>query len=236
MSNLNKIKIIGEVGSNHMNDFETGKKLIDFCKITGCSFAKFQLWKTDDLYKGTKLYEDAKKYELGFDLAKKFFDYGKKIGIDVFFSVFYPEAIIFCESIGVKYYKVSNAFSVNKSIVDGCLNTNKPVIISFSEQHPMNTELLNDKRVIPLYTIPLYPPKYSDFNLDFLKKIIEYDGGYSNHYTDLFFSLLSIYFGAKWIELHIKLDGICEKSPDVICSLTPKQLKKFMIMKDKILE
>lgn len=228
-----KTKVIGEVGANHMGSFETGKKLIDLCKDVGCELVKFQLWRADDLYRGEEIYDTAKKLELGFDLAKKFFDYGKEVEIDVFFSVFYPEAITFCEKIGVKCYKISNAFSVNKEIVEGCLNTGKPVFISFSDYYDVDEDLLKNPNVIPLYTIPKYPPDYKNFNLDFLKKMISKGGGYSNHYMDLFFPLLSIYFGSKWIELHVKLDKVCEASPDVVCSLTPKQLKKFMLAKNK---
>jgi len=227
-----KIKIIGEIGSNHMNDFGTGKQIIDLCKETGCELAKFQLFRADN-FKWHKEYNRMKKLELSFDLAKKFFDYGEEVGIDVFFSVFYPEAITFCEEIGVKYYKISNAFSVNKEIVGECLGTGRPVFVSFSEYYDIDENLLKNPNVIPLYTIPKYPPDYKNFNLDFLKKMINRGGGYSNHYTDLFFPLLSAYLGSKWIELHVKLDKVCEASPDVVCSLTPKQLEEFMLIKNK---
>jgi len=222
------VKIIGEIGSNHMGDFEKGKQLIDLCKENGCKLAKFQLWKADDLYKGTKMYEKAKKYELGFDLAKRFFDYGKEIGIDVIFSVFYPEAITFCEAIGVKYYKISAAFSNNIDIVNGCLKTKKPVIVSFGGFFKTDADLFYNKRVIPLYTVPSYPPEFSEFNMAFLQENLKRKGGYSNHYTDMFFSKLATYLGAEWVELHVRLDKGCEDSPDIVCSITPSQLEEFV--------
>jgi len=230
-----RTKIIGEIGLNHMNDFETGKKLIDLCIETGCSLAKLQLWKADDLFKGKDTYEQNKKFELSNSLATKFFDYGKENGMDIFFSVFYPEAVDFCEELGVKYYKLSNAFSINKEMVKKCLNTKKPVIISFSDYYPIDYRLVSNKQVIPLYVVPVYPPKYSDFNIGRLKKIIDAGGGYSNHYTDLFFPMLSVYLGASWIEAHIKLDNeISKGSPDDVCSLTADQLREFANWQNKV--
>ena len=123
-------EIICDIGSNHMGKIEIGKKLIDECNKNGCSAIKMQLWNADDLYKNTPIYETTKKLELDFDKAKILFEYAKKKNIDLFFSVFYPEAVDFCETLGVKYYKIA-ARSINDyKLLEYVADTDKPIFIN----------------------------------------------------------------------------------------------------------
>ena len=225
-------KIICEIGSNHIGHIEIGKKLINECKNIGCSAVKLQLWKADDLYKDTSIYELTKKLELNFDMAKSLFEYAKKINVDLFFSVFYPEAVDFCERIGVKYYKIAarsiNDYKLLKYVAD----TNKPIFVSFSNEYKYDiNRLINifkGNQIIQMYTVSKYPPKSNDFDFDFLNRIIFGNGGYSNHYRDLYTCQLAIFLGALWIEAHVMLKNECRTSPDNVCSLTVEQLKELI--------
>lgn len=231
-------KFVGEIGSNHMRKFQIGKKLIDACKENGCSLIKMQLWKADDLYKGSPIYEQTKKLELNFDLAERFFKYAKDQGIDLFFSVFYPEAVDFCEEIGVKYYKIAAGSLQDYRLLEYVGSTDKPMFISFSNEHKYDekrlAKIFKGNQVIQLYTVSKYPAKPEDFDCSFLEEIIFRNGGYSNHYTDLHACQLAICLGAFWIELHVMLEKECKKSPDCICSLTIDQLKELIEWQNKI--
>ena len=231
-------KIIGEIGSNHMGSITQGKQLIDICKKIGCSSVKFQLWRADDLYKKTSIYNIAKKLEISFDMGKQLFMHGKEKNIDVFFSVFYLNAIDFCEEIGVKYYKVA-ARSINEyDLLKKIASTKKPVFISLSKEHNHDIQkirkIFENNATTYLYTISKYPPRLNDFSFNNFKEIIQNGGGYSNHFTNLYTSQIAMFLGASWIELHVMLEKGCEKSPDVVCSITTFQLKELITWQNKI--
>lgn len=231
-------KIIGEIGSNHMGSIIQGKQLIDICKKIGCSCVKFQLWRADDLYKNTSIYDATKKLEISFDMGKQLFMHGKEKNIDVFFSVFYLDAIDFCEEIGVKYYKVA-ARSINDyDLLKKTASTKKPVFISLSKEYPHDLSKIKNifkkNNVIFMYTVSKYPPQLNDFSFNNFKEIIQNGGGYSNHFINLYASQIAMFLGASWIELHIMLEKGCEKSPDVVCSITTSQLKELITWQNKI--
>jgi len=228
-------QIIAEIGSNHLGDYEVGKKLIKSCKDIGCSLIKMQLWKADDLYKDSPIYEQTKKLELSFDLAKRFFDYANTIGIDLFFSVFYDDAVDFCEEIGVKYYKIAARSVRNYSLLVKVAKTGKPVFVSFSVegiQRDMDKvkeifrNVLSSGDIIPFYTVSKYPPEFSDFDVSVLKKIVLQNGGYSNHYLHEYTCIFAALLGASWIEIHV-ISRKYFSSPDVVCSWDFKQLDEF---------
>jgi len=223
-------KIIAELGSNYMGDIKIGKKLIDACKGQ-CDLIKLQLWKAEDLYKNTDIYEITKKLELSFDMAKQLFDYAKKQGIDLFFSVFYPEAVDFCEEIGVKYYKVASRSTSDYRLLKKIAQTNKHVFVSYSKQHACDKEkieqIFSNNKLTTLYCISLYPPSFDDFSYF---ELIKATGGYSNHYKDLYASQFSMFINVQWIELHVMLEQH-QDSPDAVCSITEKQLKELSLWK-----
>ena len=47
-----KIKIIAEIGWNHMGDMELAKKMISEAASAGADIAKFQTWSVKDLING----------------------------------------------------------------------------------------------------------------------------------------------------------------------------------------
>jgi len=239
-----KSKIIVELGSNHMNSIDIGKDLLDTCKVLGCTMVKMQLWKADDLYKDTPIYEQTKKLELGYDLAKYFFDYAKSIGVDLFFSVFNQEAVDFCEKIGVKYYKIAARSTNDYDLVKKIARTNKKTFVSFSKKHNnINFDIHIIERIfsecstllnmIPLYSISEYPPKPEEFDILMLQDIIDdNNGGYSNHYLSIYPCIIASSLGASYIEIHV-MSKLFPESPDKVCSWDFEKLDKFIkIMKE----
>ena len=62
----NKIKIIAEIGWNHMGNIHLAEKMIKAAAKAGADFCKFQTWSVDNLKKGPwdkdgrrKIYEKA---------------------------------------------------------------------------------------------------------------------------------------------------------------------------------
>ena len=74
---------IAEICSNHLNDINRCKKLIDKAKEIGCHAVKFQLFKAEQLFAKeillkSKQHKKIKKLELSRKLIPKLSNYAKK--------------------------------------------------------------------------------------------------------------------------------------------------------------
>ncbi len=210
-----KIKTIAEIGSNWNGNTNLAKKIILSAKKANIDFVKFQMWRANDLY--TDSHPDwkfIKKSELGLKSAKIMKIYSDKIGIGCFWSVFYPEAVDYLESINVKLYKIASITSALKhkfalETLEKVAATKKPVIISMGlggDLKLINKIFRNNKKIF-LYCISDYPTKIK--KIDF--KNIQKFGGFSDH-TDG--SIAPILFALKcknldsikYLEKHVSVD------------------------------
>lgn len=222
------MEIIAEIGSNHCGDFEIGKRLIDELYDSGITLIKMQLWKAEDLYKGAD-YDKAKPFELSFELAEKFFKYCKEMCIDLFFSVFYEDAVDFCERIDVRHYKIAARTVENTKLVKKVLETGKPTYISFSSLYGDPIKSYNSIRELgyeftPMYTVSKYPSHIMDVNFKHFSYFANRNGGFSNH--DITSS--SVFYAdlhkMKVAEIHMMLDDQPD-SPDTVCSWKISELR-----------
>ena len=209
---------IAEIGSNWLGDIQIAKEIIKKCKEAGANAVKFQMWRADDLYQGKY-----KEYELTFEKAKIIKQYCDFIGIEFFCSVFYPEAVGFLESLGVKRYKLaSRTMKVNDpysaETIYAVERTRKPIIYSNGSLYPYTK---NKK----LYCIPEYPANPDKIDWE---ELLECDG-FSDH-------TLGIEMALKYarlrpdsiIEKHVKLDD--NLSPDSPFSITTQELATLITL------
>jgi len=197
-ANKSNLKIVAEIGSNWNGSIKTGKKIIKQLKNVGTDAVKFQMWKAADLYKPTHPnWNEIKKSEMTFKHAKEFKKYSDQIGIDCFWSVFYPEAVDYLESIDVNYYKIASRTSalLDKNSEDTMIaiaKTRKPVIISmgFGGNRMKIDKIFKKNKKFWLYCISKYPTNIKE--IDF-KSIQRYDG-FSDHTED---SLAPILYALK---------------------------------------
>ena len=208
---------IAEIGSNWLGDIQIAKGIIKKCKEAGADAVKFQMWRADDLYQGKY-----KEYELTFEKAKIIKQYCDFIGIEFFCSVFYPEAVGFLESLGVKRYKLaSRTWLESEETIQAVGNTNKPMIYS-NPHHLFYTKRDIDRE---LYCIPEYPANPDKIDW---KELLECDG-FSDH-------TLGIEMALKYarlrpdsiIEKHVKLDD--NLSPDSPFSITTQELATLITL------
>ena len=186
--NKNNFKIIAEIGSNWNGDIKVGKKIIRELKKSGVDAVKFQMWKANELYDSSHTnWNEIKKSELTCKHAKEFKKYSDKIGIDCFWSVFYPEAVDYLEKIGVKYYKIASRTSalLDKNSEDTMIaiaKTKKPVIISmgFGGSKTKIKNIFKNNKKYWLYCISEYPTDIKKINFKLMQK---YDG-FSDHTED----------------------------------------------------
>ena len=186
--NQSNFKIIAEIGSNWNGDIKIGKKIIRELKKSGADAVKFQMWKAKELYDPSHPnWNEIKKSELTCKHAKEFKKYADKIGIDCFWSVFYPEAVECLEKIGVKYYKIASRTSAlldknSKDTMIAIAKTKKPVIISmgFGGNKIKIKNIFKNNHKYWLYCISEYPTDINKINFKLMQK---YDG-FSDHTED----------------------------------------------------
>jgi len=203
--------IIAEIGQNHCGSMGLAKRLILLAKDNGADLVKFQL------YDSEKLYSEKQESELSYEDAKVLFDYGKKIGIEVFFSVFDVERVKWCEKIGVKRYKIAYSQRFNRELINSIYNTGKEVIISNNG----DVIISNHSLTRLLYCIPSYPASPDDYHLKHYKLY----SGISDHTIGLDCAKTALSKGAQIIEKHFSIDH--ETGVDAEWSMTPSELKEL---------
>ena len=94
--------VIAEIGSNWEGNYVKAKKIIRECKKAGVDAVKFQMWKAEELYnKSHPNWNEIKRSELSFQMAKKLKEFSDKQKIEFFCSAFYPDGVKFLISINV---------------------------------------------------------------------------------------------------------------------------------------
>lgn len=211
--------VIAEIGQNHCGDMVLARRLICLAKDNGADLVKFQL------YDSEKLYGEKQSTELSKDDAFMLFEYGKRTGIEVFFSVFDRERIGWCEEIKVSRYKIACGEAGNKFLTNDVLRTHTPVILSSEFRRG------KDSRILVLYCIPKYPATLADlkFNqVDFTKDF----QGYSDHTIGLNASYVALARGAATIEKHFAVNH--KTGVDGPWSMTPPELQKLRKFADDL--
>ena len=204
------LKIIAECGCNWNGNISNAFKMIKKAKEIGVDYVKFQIFKEEHIENHPK-FKELKKMILDCDQIEVLYDAGKKIGIEVFFTPFFPEAIDWLEKIGVLMYKVRYLDQNNYQLYKRLKKTKKIFLISCQE--PKYTLYSNiafyQKNVRYLYCVPNYPAKYKNYfplSTDF--------HGISDHTPDL--GLLKFVAqnmtSYEYFEKHIKLDDDCIES------------------------
>lgn len=195
--------IVAEIGQNFCGDIALAKFLISEAKVGGAKLAKFQL------YDSVKGYGYTQPEELNKGQAVELFNYGKEIGIGVFFSVFDLKRIEWCEEIGVEYYKLAYSQRNNHELISAIQKTGKTWFGSG----------------IDLYCIPKYPAELSDLRFDRVD-FKENWYGYSDHTVGLDACKIAIARGAQVIEKHFAIDH--KTGVDAPWSMTPAELTELV--------
>lgn len=231
-----KTFVVAEIGSNWEGSVKKSEKIIQECKNAGADAVKFQMWRASDLYSiNHPEWETIKKSELTFDKAKILKKLSDKNKIEFFCSAFYPEAVDFLETLGVKRYKVGSRTCLLKDpysleTLKAKANTGKPIIISMG----MGGNQYNIKKIFSknkttfCYCISDYPLKFNKIKW---KDAIASDG-FSDHTLGNTASVLFTAFKKQknsksiFIEKHVKVKN--SKGPDASTSIDTNQLKELI--------
>lgn len=231
-----KTFVVAEIGSNWEGSLTKAEKLIKKCKDAGANAVKFQMWRATDLYSDAHpSWNFIKKSEITFNIATKLKETADEESIEFFCSAFYPEAVDFLETLGVKRYKVASRTCLFKDpysieTLENKAKTRKPIIISMGMGGNRNQiqRIFSNNPVVFCYCISEYPLAYKKINWN---SALKFDG-FSDHTlgitASLVFTVLKRVQGVKEIiiEKHVKLKE--SKGPDAPVSITTEQLSDLI--------
>lgn len=233
---MRKPLIVAEIGSNWLGDVELGKRLIKECKQAGVDYVKFQAWRARELYdESHPHWKQICESELTFEKALELKSYADSIGVEWFSSVFYPEAVAWLKSLGVKVFKISHRRSprdieVMKFIAKTGISQICSVV-SLEDAYNCIKILGNPppEMLTLLHCVPKYPCPDGETNLLQIEVLRElpYNVGFSDHTLGITASIGAVALGARVIEKHIMLkkDTV---SPDACCSISVGELKQMV--------
>ena len=231
-----KAFIVAEIGSNWEGNYVKAKKIIRECKKAGVDAVKFQMWKAEDLYnKSHPNWNEIKRSELSFQMAKKLKEFSDKQKIEFFCSAFYPDGVKFLISIGVKKFKIASRTCMltdpnSLEVLQEKARSKKEIFISMGMggNKKKISKIFENNKTTFCYCISDYPLNFDKINwIDAVK----YDG-FSDHTMDIvapiLFTLLKKQKKSRkiYIEKHVKM--INSGGPDASTSISTEKLSEMV--------
>ena len=231
-----KVFITAEIGSNWEGNYVKAKKIIRECKKAGVDAVKFQMWKAEELYnKSHPNWNEIKRSELSFQMAKKLKEFSDKQKIEFFCSAFYPDGVKFLISIGVKKFKIASRTCMltdpnSLEVLQEKARSKKEIFISMGMggNKKKILKIFENNKTTFCYCISDYPLNFDKINwIDAVK----YDG-FSDHTMDIvapiLFTLLKKQKKSRkiYIEKHVKM--INSGGPDASTSISTEKLSEMV--------
>ena len=231
-----KAFVVAEIGSNWEGNFQKAKKIIKECKKAGADAVKFQMWRAKDLYdESHPNWKEIKKSELSFKIVKKLKEISDKEKIEFFCSAFYPEAVKFLISIGVKKLKIASRTCLSSDpfsneVLFEKARSKKEIIISMGMGGNVKRikNIFKNNKTTYCYCISDYPLEFKKINWNHAIKF----NGFSDHTMDILapilFAILKKQKKSKkiYIEKHVKMNN--SKGPDASTSITTEKLSEMV--------
>lgn len=231
-----KVFITAEIGSNWEGNYVKAKKIIRECKKADVDAVKFQMWKAEELYnKSHPNWNEIKRSELSFQMAKKLKEFSDKQKIEFFCSAFYPDGVKFLISIGVKKFKIASRTCMltdpnSLEVLQEKARSKKEIFISMGMggNKKKISKIFENNKTTFCYCISDYPLNFDKINwIDAVK----YDG-FSDHTMDIvapiLFTLLKKQKKSRkiYIEKHVKM--INSGGPDASTSISTEKLSEMV--------
>ena len=239
------MKIIAEIGWNHLGDMKVAKQMIKAASSSGADYCKFQTWSVKNLKEGSwdndgrrELYKKAQlTKEMHFELK----DYCNQNNTKFLTSIFNIKDIEFLNNLTPEIIKIGSPEIYNIELIKKCLECFDKVILSTGaanwEEILKLKSLPNIKKLVLLHCVSSYPCKPENINIPRmreLKKIVN-SVGYSGHYPGIDDAIIAICNGAEFIEKHFTIDKNLP-GRDNKFSILPEDLKLLVNFKNNYSE
>ena len=245
------VYIIAEAGSNHNQNMDQAKKLIEIAADANADAVKFQIFSAETLYskktpnpeylegkvKQRTVWELIKTLELPREWLGELADYSRSHGLIFMCTPFDYNAILELEKLGMLVYKIASFEIVDLPFLKQIAKTEKPIILSTGMaslgdiEDAINTvKQIGNNDIALLHCGINYPPPYEDLNLrviQTLKQAFQVPVGFSDHTMSITIPSVCVALGASIIEKHFTIDRSL-KGPDHKFALEPDELKEMI--------
>lgn len=209
------IKLIAEIGWNHMGDIDLAKKMILSAKKSGADICKFQTWREENLKPGPwdtdGRREIYKKANLSKSQIRELFNFCKHNEIDFSTSIFNPIDFNLIDELSFEILKIPSHEMHNHELIKIACQKYEKVLVSFGACSWDEIISCREKfpQIIPMHCVSSYPCNADIVNFPKLNKIksLYKKFGYSGHYSGIEDALIAISLGACYIEKHFTLDN-----------------------------
>ncbi|PJZ54800.1 N-acetylneuraminate synthase family protein [Leptospira adleri] len=232
--------IVAEIGLNHNNDEEIGKRTIAAAKKAGAQAVKFQSYITEEFIdvsnpEAKVLVDIFKKYELSEAMHRKFQKAAEEEGLIFFSTPLCVRSLQLLESLKVPAIKIASGDVTNKTLLKETAKTKLPVILSsgaadfFEVNRAVSfLETEGTTQLCLLHCVSLYPTPPEKANLKIVEtfqNLYTFPIGFSDHTAGSVAAPNAVALGAAMIEKHFTLDKNLN-GPDHGISADPKELKE----------
>lgn len=236
------VRIVAELGVNHLGDFTRAKEMIHAAHDAGADFLKFQTYIAEKRYdrvnnpKGDKFIKLLREWQFSQEQEAQLWQYAHSLGATVLTSAFDDESVDFAETMGTAAYKLAAFEVVNLKLVRAIARKGKPVLISrgmtSDDELARNLEILERSSVpyIILHCISSYPLEKKDSHLRMihtLRKKYDCPIGHSDHTHGTDIPAFAVAAGANIIEKHFTTTPKRRES-DNFFSITPEALREMI--------
>ena len=239
------VELVAEVGINHNGDIEIAKKLIDVAAAAGCQYVKFQKRDVDLVYTPAELAAPRESpwgktngdQKRGLEFGQREFEaidfYCMQRGIEWFASPWDVNSVKFLAQFdGCKFLKIASPMLTNTALLNACLATGKPIIMSTGMSTDAEVrravDFLGDRLYCLMHCTSTYPSKPEELNMKCIERLRDegFKVGFSNHSPGIIYMAVAVALGAEMIEFHITLDRSMYGS-DQASSIEPEGVMKL---------
>lgn len=233
--------LIAEIGLNHNNDLEIGKRTIQAAAKAGAHAVKFQTYITEEFIDSENteakfLFDIFKKYELSEKMHREFQRVANDEGVYFFSTPLCESAVDLLVSLHVPALKIASGDIVNLQLLKKSAQTKLPILLSSGASHFYEViramELLvslGANNICLMHCVSIYPAPFEKLNLQTIslyKEIFSNPVGFSDHSEGFLAPAIAVGLGAVAIEKHFTLDKNLP-GPDHKISLNPEEWKEL---------
>lgn len=238
---------IAEIGSNHNQDYDLARSLIDAAADAGVDAVKFQTFRAADHYskkspafgylQGVDTHDLIRSLELNREWQAGLQSHAAGLGIEFFSSPCDSDAIIGLAALDVPAYKVASFDLTDNRLIAEIAAIGKPLILSTGMATWMDIQAALDAaygagnyQIVLLQCTSLYPAPARLSNLRAMASMRSAFGtlvGYSDHTMGSNIPLAAAALGACMMEKHFTLDRTLP-GPDHPFATEPQELRDLI--------
>ncbi len=239
ISKNHKPMLVAEIGLNHNNNLEIGKRTIAAAKKAGVDAVKFQSYITEEFIDPRSsdakfLFDIFKQYELSENFHRKFQKAAEEEGLIFFSTPLCVSSVDLLVNLKVPVLKIASGDIVNSELLEKCAASGLPMFVSTgaADLHEVTRaiEFLDSQKVSEIclmHCVSLYPTPPENLNLKTIQlfsSMYDFPIGFSDHSAGSLGAAIAIGYDACIIEKHFTLDKTLP-GPDHTISVNPEEMR-----------